>query len=124
MPNTFLNNLLVELVRGDDYLAADGRAVVIVGTGVAWPASLVSIKLVLTDPGCCVTDDSPLEIAGTFEPATSSAAAKASFDVPRAVTLTLKTGVRRYCFEVRAVLASTSVVTLGRGLLSVMGGAR
>lgn len=128
MSTYLLNALHVELVQGDDYLDADGRALVVSGAGVCWPAAVASVKLIVREPqdcGCAAAGTEPahvLELVGVHAPATSDAAAQVRFDIPRAQTLRLALGVRRYAFEVRATLASASVITLARGAFTVLAG--
>jgi len=117
MQQTILLAQYLELVQGDDYKLADGRAVQLKGIGVCWAPTTTAAKLLIRDGACWV-----LEIDGTFADQTAAAPAVASFDLPRATTLTLQSGIRRYDFEVRGLLPSGSVTTLARGLLTVLAG--
>jgi len=117
MLQTILSAQYLELVQGDDYKLADGRAVQFRGVGVCWSPFTMAAKLLIRPDTCWV-----LDIDGTFTDQTTGAPAIVSFDVPRALTLTLESGVRRYDFEVRGLLPSGSVTTLARGLLTVLAG--
>lgn len=117
MQQTILSEQYLELAQGDDYKLIDGRAVTFCGIGVCWAATTVAAKLLIRDGACSV-----LDVDGTFAAQTSGAPATASFDVTRAMTEALESGVRRYDFEVRGLLPSGSVTTLARGLLTVLAG--
>jgi len=125
MSDQIMRNLQLELVQGDDYLVADNRAIVVVGAGMRWPAAAASVRLVATEPqSVCESaiGTAPAEIinvVGTYTAPTAQAAAKISFDLGRAITQTLAPGVRRYDFEIRATLASGSVLTLAAGQITV-----
>jgi hypothetical protein len=128
MSQTLLRNLHLELVQGDDYKAVDGRTISIAGRGVCWPANIANVKLIAfepqTDCGVCVdnaaTPIAVMDIDGIYSATTTASAALATFDLPRAATLKLTTGVRRYQFEVRALLASESIATLAQGTITVL----
>lgn len=131
MSTSFLGNLQLELVQGDDYLEADGRALHVYGRAVSWPlaAAIASVKFIVfepmndcgSQPVASVQPVAVIEIQGTFVAAGLSTPADAKFDIPRLETLKLAPGVRRYMLEVRALLASGSVATLARGQLTVLG---
>lgn len=128
MSTSFLGNLQLELVQGDDYLEADARALHIYGRAVCWPPVVATVKLLVFEPNDCgmlpvatVQPVAVIEIVGTFVAATPTTPADAKFNVPRLETLKLAPGVRRYMLEVRGVLASGSVVTMARGQLTVLG---
>lgn len=127
MSTFILTDLLLEFIQGDDYKAADNRAITIAGRGVTWPTVLSSVKLyVYETPAACAASvalpcPAPvLEITGTYTPGAAEAPPSAAFDVPRADTLKLVAGVRRYLFEVRGLFASGSVTTLARGLVTTL----
>ena len=122
MPS-LLQNVCLELIQGDDYLAADSRAIVIIGAGVTWPALIASVKLLITPTDDCALGVPMLNIDGAYSAPTPLAAAQAAFDMTRVQSLTLLPGIRRYTFEVRALLAPSSVVTLARGLITALPGA-
>lgn len=116
-----LRGLHFEVVQGDDYKAIDGRAVVITARGVCWPLNIAQVKLLVFEPETrSAPNEMMLDIDGTFTAGTTSNPPIASFDVARAETLKLEAGVRRYLVEIRALLASGSVATLARGLLTVL----
>lgn len=125
MSDQILKSLQLELVQGDDYLAADNRAVVVVGAGMRWPSAASAVRLVATEPQTACASQigtAPAEIinvAGTYTGPTDQAAAKIAFDLGHAITQTLALGVRRYDFEIRATLASGSVLTLASGQITV-----
>lgn len=122
MSDQILKNLHLELVQGDDYLAVDGRAVVVVGAGVRWPSAVASAKLLAYEPGCACLLTAPaavLDVAGAYTAPEVDAAAQISFDLGHALTQTLARGVRRYDFEIRATLDSGSVVTVATGFVTV-----
>lgn len=127
MSTTFLGNLQLELVQGDDYLEADARALHVYGRAVCWPPVVDSVRFLVFEPNDCgalpVATVQPLaviDIEGTFVAATSTTPADAKFNIPRAETLKLAPGVRRYMLEVRGLLASGSVITMARGQLTVL----
>lgn len=127
MTTYIANELLLELVQGDDYKAADGRAISIAGRGVVWPAAVSSVKLIMYEAqAACpagVASQLPstvVDVTGTFTAGTVNTLPHCDFDLPRINTLQLGVGVRRYLCEVRGLLASGSVVTLARGLVSVL----
>ncbi|NVM87628.1 hypothetical protein FHT32_001267 [Variovorax sp. SG517] len=126
MSDSYLRNLHLELVQGDDYLAADGRALQFVGAGVCWPAAVTDVLLSVWNPvadcGLVGNGSAPLavvSVAGVFTPAGTSAAIVA-VDLPRAETLKLSAGVRRYTFEVVGKPPSNSMRTLARGFVTVL----
>ena len=124
MSDQILRNQLLELVQGDDYLAVDGRAVVLVGGGMRWPAAVASVKLLAYNPApcCCGVSTAPaavLDVTGDYTAPALNAAAKCSFDLTNAITLTLARGVRRYDFEIRATLLNGHLVTLANGMITV-----
>jgi hypothetical protein len=139
MSEYLLRDLLVEVIQGDDYQAVDGRAVLITGRGVCWPAALAGAKLIVYEPhtdcgaqvASVLSPLSILEIDGVYTPAAApipatlttplvpGTTAMAQFDLTRVDTLKLSTGVRRYMFEVRGLFASGGVTTLARGLVNV-----
>lgn len=127
MTTYIATELLLELVQGDDYKAAESRAITVTGRGVTWPAALSSVKLVIYEAqAACAAGTTPLQpqpvidVVGTYTPGTAQAAPIAAFDLPRAETLKLGIGVRRYLCEVRGLFASGSVTTLARGLVSTL----
>ncbi|MDP3228514.1 MAG: hypothetical protein Q8N13_11135 [Acidovorax sp.] len=127
MSTTFLGNLQLELVQGDDYLEADARALHVYGRAVCWPPAVDSVRFLVFEPNDCgslpvatVLPLAVIDIEGTFVPATSTTPADAKFDIPRAESLKLAPGVRRYMLEVRGLLASGSVITMARGQLTVL----
>lgn len=129
MSTSFLGNLQLELVQGDDYLEADTRALHVYGRAVCWPAAISSVKFLVFEPAnecgqgfATVQPVAIIDITGTFVPATSTppAAAECKFNIPRVETLKLSPGVRRYMLEVRGLMASGSVITLARGQLTVL----
>lgn len=126
MSESFLRNLHLELVQGDDYLAADGRSLQFVGAGVCWPVAVGDVLLSVWNPvaGCGLVGNGPapltvLSVPGTFTPVADGAAVVA-VDLPRAETLKLSAGVRRYTFEVVGKLPSDSMRTLARGFVTVL----
>jgi hypothetical protein len=119
-----LLNSCVELVQGDDYLAADGRAVTFTGAGQAWPSAISSAKLLMWPPANCGCDNTPaLEVDGVYTAPTATQPARVTFDVHRAASLKLAAGIRLYTVEVKALLASGSAVTLERCFGTVLAGA-
>lgn len=121
---TFLLAQHLEIIQGNDYKAADSRALRFLGVGISWPSAGTSVKLLIKAyaQGCSAALPPVLEIDGTYTPATTGVPALAAFDLPRVQTLALATGVRAHTLEVRAVLATGSVVTLSRGHLTVLPG--
>ena len=130
MSRLYDTNLHVELVQGDDYKLTDGRALTFYGQGVCWPAVAPSeVRFCIYDHPCCqniAVANGGAKVAltvttGTYTPATTTEPAKAEFDLARADTLLLECGVRRYQFEVRALMPSGSVITLATGHVTVIG---
>ncbi|WP_298702660.1 hypothetical protein [uncultured Variovorax sp.] len=126
MSDSYLRNLHLELVQGDDYLAADSRALQFVGAGVCWPAAVTEVLFSVWNPvadcGLVGNGSAPLavvSVAGVFTPVGASAAIIA-VDLPRAETIKLAAGVRRYTFEVVGKLPSNSMCTLARGFVTVL----
>ena len=122
--NTAFNNLHLEIVQGDDCRAVDGRAITFVGHGVQWPAA-AQVKFNVYEPDDNRCD--PLQAItpvltsdGVYAPLTNASPPTASFDVLRSQSVQLATGVRRYVYEVRALLPSGSVITLARGHVTVL----
>lgn len=127
MTTYIANELLLELVQGDDYKAVDNRAISIAGRGVVWPGAVVSVKLIMYEAqAACPAGlaaqlpSTVVDVSGTFIAGTANTLPHCDFDLPRSNTLQLVVGVRRYLCEVRGLLESGSVVTLARGLVSVL----
>jgi hypothetical protein len=118
------------LVAGDDYLAADGRAIDFVKqAGDAWPADLtgatVSMTLKRVADNATGGDDTPITIDQTSTPPTSILVATGDAQavrvpIPSAVTGALGTGAHAYEFAVEATLADGSRARLAQGTATVM----
>jgi hypothetical protein len=119
---------LIQLVRFDDYLAADDRALVFY-PGAAWPLGTATTPLALdqarltiraVDCGC---DDGPalLDLEGEYMPPSGGDLPYLTFDLTGADTGKLSAGPRAYTYAVSAVTANASKVTLQTGPLSVLG---
>jgi len=117
--DTVRSDLHLQLILGDDYLAVDGRALRFDGYGVAWPAiAPVDVQFALFNPGNVCDVEPELQLSGVINWA--SVPPSVAFDAPRTETVKLLAGARRYQFEVRALMVSGSVITLARGLCSVL----
>lgn len=103
----------ITVVRGDDYAAADGRALSWTDTGGAWP-DLTGATIVLTAQRAGqphvwdVTCLNPGDDEQTLQAEPTSAQ-----------TALLHPGQRGYKFDIQATLANTRVVTLVLGVVSV-----
>lgn len=108
----------VEIIRGDSYLAADGRALEWQTTDAAtWPAlSGASIKFTVRSGVQVICS-----VAGSVVTATG-ANKKVRAELPATVTASLETppnGPARYQFDVQATLGSGSEITLVRGQITI-----
>jgi hypothetical protein len=99
----------IEIVQGDDYRAADGRAIVFTFTGMP---SLVgsTVDLVLSS----VSDDSTVSVAGSV-----LSSGTVSFDLAADVTAGLWDGDDAYTYAVRATLANGRKFTPQLGVADV-----
>lgn len=99
---------LMPLVRGDDYLNADGRAVFFTeaeySAGEGWP-DLTGAVVVLT----IRIAGTPSDVTGTVVTATGTKQVR--FDIPGSTIALAGTGV----FDVQATLSDASIVTLRSG---------
>lgn len=125
MTSNYLTNITIEIVQGDDYLAAIDRAVEINGYGVCWPDGIVGVSLSIWQPPCAVANaPAPVNVisaSGTYVPASGPNPPKVLFDVPSGETISLVPGVRKYLFDARATLTGGELVTLARGFVTVLG---
>jgi len=107
---------LLVLVRGDDYLAADGLACEWASS--AWPdLTDATIDFTARDKN---TGAIVIETVGVVDTA-GSGEQIVTVDLTTAQTRALSIGTRRYLFDVQATLASGSIVTLSRGSVNVYG---
>jgi hypothetical protein len=105
---------LATIVRGDDYLAADGLA--LEWSSSAWPdLSGASIAMTLRD----VEEDAVAVTAAGSVTVAGAGTQTVSVDLQAADTEDLLPGIHSYKFDVQATLAGGSVVTLVRGHVTV-----
>lgn len=120
-----IKNVTLEISQGDDYLNADGRAITFVQRGVCWPTNITSVKFISYHPlNCCnKIENAPsaiFDIDGTFVSGTNTTAPMIRFDLHRIDTLKLPSGVMSCQYEVRALLATGSVISIATGAISVL----
>jgi len=106
---------LLVLVRGDDYLAADGRA--LEWSSDDWP-DLTGAAVALTARSK-TTGEVALSAAGEVTVA-GAGSQTVRVELPTAATSLLSAGTARLEFDVQATLAGGSIVTLVLGLVSVL----
>ncbi len=106
---------LLTIVRGDDYLAADGRAPA--WSSDDWPdLTAAAVQLTARDK---TSGDVALSAAGEVTVA-GAGDQTVRVELPTAATSVLRVGAQRYVFDVEATLAGGSVVTLVMGTVNVL----
>ena len=105
----------IEIVQGDEYYASESRALVFSSTN--WPtlsgATVRFTARLRTDTAESVTAD--------CEVVTATGSSKVvRFELPAEDTEGLEVGNENYVFDLEATLANGHVVTLKRGLMSVL----
>lgn len=104
----------LEIVRGDDHLAAHGAALEWTDVGSTWPdLTGATVTLTIRDKR---TDALQLSQVGTVIPGPPAAV---RFEPSRADTAEMLAGHKRHWFDVQATLADGSIRTLTRGEATV-----
>lgn len=107
-----ISSQMLEVVRGDDYLNADGRALAFASS--VWPSlSGGQVRLSIFDAD---TQTTPIANSGGVV----DSATAIHFDLSAAQTAQLVSIGKRYYFDIKATLANTHVVTLTRGVVNVL----
>lgn len=116
MPTAPLNSHQ-QIVAGDDFKAADGRA--LTWTSALWPnVAGATLKMVVGHDQPNVWGNLPVTWTGTVSASATGSPVTVSLDVTAAQTVTLPAG--EYDYTLEATLADTDVVTLAVGKLTVL----
>ena len=101
----------IEIVQGDDYAAADDRALIFNLTSVPYLTAAVSATLIIS------WGVDSVSVAGTI---TNAGAATQTVTAELTAEQTILMPVTGTTYQLRAVIASTNVVTLKRGRVLVL----
>jgi hypothetical protein len=109
----------IEIIQGDDYAAADSRALLFTGAGENWPdlaAATFALKIGdVSSEGVLVTASGTRSVVNGLQHIT--------VPLTSAQTNTLAPGVNAYQYDLQATLSGRRL-TLAKGLLTVLGDTR
>lgn len=107
-------NRHIEIVSGDDYSGIRSVG----GTFGYDLTGVIEVRFIVMNNQNCLSQLPVLDVVGSVLNSSSSV----SINLRRADTLKLKAGVRQYTFLIKGLLNDGGVITLERGLMTVLKG--